>query len=139
MFAEFEHKVHQLAEERKPITPDVLSELYYDLNKRFFGTEGMTVDEEIAMEWARIPHFYRAFYVYQYSTGISAATSLAQQVLTEGKPAVERYLNFLKSGGSKYSIDLLKGAGVDMNTPAPVQQTLDLFSQLVDKMSALAK
>lgn len=139
MFAEYEQRVHQLAEERQPLTPDTLSEIYYDLNKRFFGTEGMVVDEAIAMEWARIPHFYRAFYVYQYSTGISAATSLAQQVLQEGQPAVERYLNFLKGGGSKYSIDLLKGAGVDMNTPAPVQQTLDLFSQLVDQMAALAE
>ncbi|HLO01710.1 MAG TPA: oligoendopeptidase F [Symbiobacteriaceae bacterium] len=139
MFAEYEQKVHELAEERQPLTPDTLSEIYYDLNKRFFGTEGMVVDEAIAMEWARIPHFYRAFYVYQYSTGISAATSLAQQVLQEGQPAVERYLNFLKGGGSKYSIDLLKGAGVDMNTPAPVQQTLDLFSQLVDQMAALAE
>lgn len=139
MFAEFEQTVHQLAEERKPIPPDTLCELYYDLNKRFFGTEGMAVDEAIAMEWARIPHFYRPFYVYQYSTGISAATALAQTVLTEGQPAVERYLNFLKGGGSNYSIELLKGAGVDMNTPAPVQQTLDLFSRLVDQMAALAE
>lgn len=139
MFAEFEQLVHELAEQRQPITPDLLCERYYDLNKRFFGTEGMVVDEAIAMEWARIPHFYRAFYVYQYSTGISAATALAQQVLQEGAPAVERYLNFLKGGASKYSIDLLKGAGVDMTTPAPVQQTLDLFSQLVDQMAALAE
>lgn len=139
MFAEFEQVVHQLAEERKPITPDTLCEIYYDLNKRFFGAEGMAVDEAIAMEWARIPHFYRPFYVYQYSTGISAATALAQKALTEGQPAVERYLNFLKGGGSNYSIELLKGAGVDMNTPAPVQQTLDLFSKLVDQMAALAE
>lgn len=138
MFAEYEQVIHQMVEERKPLTPEVLSKVYYDLNKRFFGTEGMVVDELIAMEWARIPHFYRAFYVYQYSTGISAATALSQQVLTEGAPAVERYLNFLKSGGSKYSIDLLKGAGVDMTTPAPVQQTLDLFSKLVDQMASLA-
>jgi oligoendopeptidase F len=139
MFAEYEMLSHRLAEERKAITPEVLSNLYYDLNKRFFGTESMVVDEAIQTEWARIPHFYRAFYVYKYSTGISAATSLAQQVLAEGRPAVERYLNFLKSGGSKYSIDLLKGAGVDMTTPAPVQQTLDLFSKLVDQMTTLAK
>lgn len=139
MFAEFEQVVHKMAEERKPITPDTLCEIYYDLNKRFFGAEGMVVDEAIAMEWARIPHFYRPFYVYQYSTGISAATALAQKVLTEGQPAVERYINFLKGGGSNYSIELLKGAGVDMNTPAPVQQTLDLFSRLVDQMAALAE
>jgi oligoendopeptidase F len=138
MFAEFEQITHKMAEERKPLTPDTLCEVYYDLNKRYYGTEGMVVDEEIALEWARIPHFYRAFYVYQYSTGISAATALSQQVLQEGTPAVERYLNFLKLGGSKYSIDLLKEAGVDMTSPAPVQQTLDLFSQLVDKMAELA-
>ncbi|OTA41576.1 MAG: oligoendopeptidase F, partial [Symbiobacterium thermophilum] len=120
LFAEFEHIAHQRVESGEALTADVLDEIYYDLNKKYYGTEGMVVDDLIAVEWARIPHFYSAFYVYQYATGISAATALSQQVLREGQPAVERYLNFLKSGSSDYSTNLLKKAGVDMTSPEPV-------------------
>jgi oligoendopeptidase F len=138
MFAEFESLAHQMAEAGKALTPDLLSSTYFDLNQKYYGTEGMVVDEEIQLEWSRIPHFYRAFYVYQYATGISAAVALSQKVLTEGQPAVDRYLGFLKKGGSEYSIDLLKGAGVDMTSPEPVQKALDVFAAMLDKMAQLA-
>ena len=139
MFAEFEHLTHQMAERNEALTPDLLCSTYYQLNQKYYGTEGMVVAPAIEMEWARIPHFYRAFYVYQYATGLSAAPALSQQVLAEGKPAVDRYLGFLGKGGSDYSINLLKGAGVDMTSPEPVQKALDVFSSLVDQMEELAK
>ncbi|MDB4894584.1 MAG: oligoendopeptidase [Firmicutes bacterium] len=139
MFAEFEMKAHQMAEKNEPLTPDALEALYYELNKQYYGTEGMVVDDEIRLEWSRIPHFYGAYYVYQYATGLSAAVSLSRQVLGEGQPAVDRYLGFLKKGNAEYSIDLLKGAGVDMTSPEPVQQALDVFAKLVDQMEELAR
>lgn len=138
MFAEFEHITHQKSENGEALTADSLDEIYYDLNKQYYGTEGMVIDEAIAREWARIPHFYTAFYVYQYATGISAAVALSQQVLSEGKPAVDRYLAFLKSGSSDYSTNLLAKAGVDMTSPEPVQQALDVFASLLDEMERLA-
>ncbi|MEW8978506.1 MAG: oligoendopeptidase F [Symbiobacterium sp.] len=138
MFAEFEHITHQRVEQGEALTADVLNEIYYDLNKKYYATEGMVIDDLIALEWARVPHFYGAFYVYQYATGISASVALSQQVLTEGKPAVERYLEFLKSGSSDYSTNLLKKAGVDMTSPEPVQQALDVFAGLLDEMERLA-
>lgn len=138
MFAEFEHIAHQRVESGQALTADVLDEIYYDLNQRYYGTEGMVVDDLIAVEWARIPHFYSAFYVYQYATGISAAVALSQQVLAEGRSAVERYLTFLKSGSSDYAINVLKKAGVDMTSPEPVQQALDVFARLLDEMERLA-
>jgi oligoendopeptidase F len=95
------------------------------------------VDDEIAIEWARIPHFYRSFYVYKYSTGMSAAVALAQQILGEGQPAVDRYLQFLSRGSSKYSIDLLRDAGVDVSTAQPVLSALDRFEKRLDEMEAL--
>lgn len=137
MFAEFEHIAHQRAEANVALTPDLLGEIHYGLNQKYYGTEGMVVDEEIALEWSRIPHFYRPFYVYQYATGLSAAISLSQQVLSEGKPAVNRYLTFLKRGGSDYSINLLKDAGVDMASPEPVQQAMDRFATLLDQLEEL--
>ncbi|HLN64499.1 MAG TPA: oligoendopeptidase F [Symbiobacteriaceae bacterium] len=139
MFAEFELLTHQKAEQNQPLTPDLLCSMYYDLNKKYYGTEGMVVDQPIEMEWARIPHFYRPFYVYQYSTGLSAAVALSQQVLKEGQPAVERYLRFLSRGGSDYSINLLRDAGVDMASPEPVQKALDVFASLLDQMEQVAK
>jgi oligoendopeptidase F len=132
LFAEFELETHRKAESGVPLTPDLLNEMYYDLNKKYYGTE-IVYDEQVAYEWSRIPHFYRAFYVYQYATGISAATALSQQILNEGKPAVDRYLNFLKSGNSDYSTNLLQKAGVDMTSPAPVQQALDHFKIMLDE------
>jgi oligoendopeptidase F len=136
IFAEFELQTHQKAEAGIPLTPDLLNDLYAELNKKYYG-DAILHDEQIAYEWSRIPHFYRAFYVFQYSTGISAATALSQQIMTEGQPAVERYLNFLKGGSSDYSTNLLNKAGVDMTSPQPIQQALDYFETMLDKFEEL--
>ena len=138
MFAEFELLTHQMCERGESLTPDALSSLYYDLNKKYFGDD-MVVDEDIAMEWARIPHFYYNFYVYQYATGFSAAVALANRILKEGQPAVDDYLKFLSGGCSKSPIDLLKIAGVDMTTPEPVNSGLEMFGRLIDEMEELLK
>ncbi len=138
MFAEFELDMHARAESGEALTPDHLNSLYAELNRRYYGPE-VVPDEEISIEWSRIPHFYWAFYVYQYATGISAAAALAHQILTEGEPALQRYLRFLKSGSSQYSIDLLREAGVDMTTPEPVQQALDIFKASLDQMEELTQ
>jgi len=97
----------------------------------------MVIDDDIEMEWARIPHFYNAFYVYKYATGFAAATALTKQIMEQGAPAVSRYLDFLKKGGSDYPLNLLKAAGVDMAIPQPVQNALDLFGQLLDEFEGL--
>lgn len=136
MFAEFEKLTHAHVEAGDALTPEWLCEQYYSLNQQFFAAE-VDVDKDIEMEWGRIPHFYRAFYVYKYATGLSAATALSQKILTEGQPAVDAYLNFLKSGGSDFPIELLRKAGVDMDSPQPVEATLKLFSELVDELAAL--
>lgn len=136
MFAEFEKQIHELAERGESLTPQVLSELYYELNVKYHG-EAMTVDKDIEMEWARIPHFYSSFYVYKYATGFAAAASFAEQIKQEGQPAVDRYIGFLKSGGSDYSINILKRAGVDMSRPEPIQQAMDVFRELLDQMEQL--
>jgi oligoendopeptidase F len=136
MFAEFEKLTHAHVESGEALTPEWLCQTYYALNERFFG-EVAVVDQQIEMEWSRIPHFYNAFYVYKYATGISAATALSEKILNEGQPAVERYLTFLKSGGSDYPIHLLRSAGVDMESPEPVRATLDLFSRRVDELASL--
>ena len=102
-----------MAERGEPLNKDNLSELYYSLNKKYYG-EALTHDREIAIEWARIPHFYRSFYVYKYATGITAAIAIAGRILSEGQPAVERYFNFLKGGCSADPVSLLKGAGADL-------------------------
>lgn len=137
MFAEFEMIVHDRVGNGESLTSDKLSEIYYALNKKYFGDD-IVVDEQIAMEWARIPHFYRPFYVYKYATGFSAAISLSRQILNEGKPAVERYLDFLGSGGSDYPINLLKKAGVDMSKPEPIVQAMTVFEQLLNELEHLA-
>ncbi|MGY4689537.1 oligoendopeptidase F [Salibacterium sp. K-3] len=136
MFAEFEQLIHEKAATGEPLTPDVLEKEYYALNEKYFGGD-MTVDEDIALEWARIPHFYMNFYVYQYATGYSAAAALSRQLLEEGEPAVERYLNFLQSGSSDYPIQLLKNAGVDMTSAAPVEEAMKLFEETLDEMEEL--
>ncbi|GAX91234.1 oligoendopeptidase F [Effusibacillus lacus] len=137
MFAEFEKITHEKVEAGEPLTPELLCEVYRELNLKYYGPD-MVVDEQIDMEWARVPHFYNAFYVYKYATGFSAATALSQQILKEGKPAVERYINFLKSGSSDSSINLLKNAGVDMTSPKPVRDALEVFKKLLDEMEQLA-
>jgi oligoendopeptidase F len=134
--AEFEKLTHDAAEAGEALTADRLSEMYYDLNAQYYGP-GVVSDALIAVEWARIPHFYRSFYVFQYATGISAATTLAQQILSEGAPAVERYLRFLSRGSSAYSIQLLQDAGVDMTAPQPVATALEVFGTYVDEMERL--
>ncbi|MCR5153701.1 MAG: oligoendopeptidase F [Lachnospiraceae bacterium] len=138
MFAEFELKTHEMVERGEALTPDALSKVYYDLNKQYFG-DNMVVDKDIEMEWARIPHFYYNFYVYQYATGFSAAVALATKILNEGESAVKNYIKFLSGGCSKSPIDLLRIAGVDMATPAPVNDGLKLFKELLDEMEELVK
>lgn len=138
MFAEFEKIIHEKAEQGESLTPQLLSQIYYDLNVLYYGKD-MVVDKDIEMEWARIPHFYNSFYVYKYATGFSAATSFAKQILDEGEPAVQRYLGFLKSGGSDYSINILQRAGVDMSSPEPIKQAMSVFKDLLEQMEALAK
>ncbi len=136
LFAEFERETHARAEAGEALTPDLLNQIYLDLNRRYYGPE-MIMDERISREWMRIPHFYRAFYVYQYSTGIAAATALSQQMINEGAPAVARYRKFLTGGSSDYPTNLLAQAGVDMTRPEPVQLALDVFARLLDEMEQL--
>lgn len=136
MFAEFEHIIHKLEQNGEALTPEKLSEEYYALNKKYFGAE-VEHDEFIALEWARIPHFYYNYYVYQYATGYSAAQSLAAQILEEKEPAVERYFDFLKAGSSDYPIEVLKQAGVDMTSKKPILQALDVFEEKLTEMEDL--
>lgn len=136
MFAEFEQEIHVRAAKGEPLTPELLTKIYYDLNVKYFG-EDLAIDKEIGLEWARIPHFYYNFYVYQYATGFSAAASLSKQILEEGKPAVDRYLEFLKAGSSDYPIEVLKKAGVDMTTPEPIEDALKVFESILDEMEEL--
>ena len=138
MFAEFELNIGKMVAEGKTLTADVLCAEYKRLNELYYGPD-MVVDDEIAMEWARIPHFYYNYYVFQYATGYSAAIALSRKILTEGESAVKDYLGFLSGGCSKTPIDLLKGAGVDMTSPEPVNQALELFGQLLDEMEELTK
>lgn len=138
MFAEFEKMIHEKVEQGDALNAQELSDMYYGLNKKYFG-ETVTVDADIAMEWSRIPHFYSSFYVYKYATGFSAATAIAEKILTEGKPEVDKYLEFLKSGGSNYPLELLKIAGVDLSTPQPIQDALDVFEKTLDELEELLK
>ncbi len=137
MFAEFEKITHERVEAGDALTPETLGEMYLELNKKYYGPE-VEMDDNICVEWARIPHFYSAFYVYKYATGFSAATAIKQSILEEGQPAVDRYLNFLKSGSSDYPINLLQKAGVDLTTPEPVEKALSYFSKLLDEFEKLA-
>lgn len=136
MFASFEREVHKRAAEGGDTTPEGLRTLWYELNRKYYG-DMITIDEPLRMEWARIPHFYSPFYVYQYATGFSAATALAEGILTKGAEARDRYLNFLTRGGSDYPIELLKGAGVDMSTPEPVKAVVRQFVETLDEMERL--
>ncbi len=136
MFAEFERDIYQYVEKGGALTADYLIDSYKELNAKYYGSN-VIVDDKIGIEWARIPHFYYNYYVYQYATGFSAAVSLSQQILKEGDEAVNKYLNFLKSGSSDYPINILKEAGVDMTTREPVNNALKLFKKLVDEMDKL--
>jgi len=136
MFAEFEMLTHQIVEENRPLTLDVMRDAYRDLLKTYFG-DVMVIDEELTLECLRIPHFYSPFYVYKYATGMSAAISLARNVLAHGASARDSYLNFLKLGGSKFPLDELREAGVDMETPEPIEGAVRHFSELMQELSRI--
>ena len=138
MFASFEREVHKRAAECGDTTPEALQQLWYELNRKYYGPD-IVIDEPLKMEWARIPHFYTPFYVYQYATGYSAATALAGGIIAKGKPARDRYLKFLTEGGSNYPIELLKAAGADMSTTEPVQAVIKQFEDTVDAIEILLK
>ena len=138
MFAEFERELGRMAECGETLTADALDEKYLALNRLYFGPD-MISDAQIALEWARIPHFYYNYYVFQYATGFSAAVALADRILREGEPAVADYKRFLSGGSSTDPISLLKLAGVDMSTPAPVGAALAMFGELVDELDALTR
>ena len=136
MFAEFELLANEMSARGEGLTAESLSKVYYDLNKLYFG-EHVAVDEDIAIEWARIPHFYYNYYVYQYATGYSAAIALSDRIENGGAEAVEAYKNFLKGGCSKDPISLLKGAGIDMSTAAPIKAAIAKFDELITEMESL--
>lgn len=136
MFAEFEKIIHEAAEAGQPLTAEFLNETYHRLNVEYYGPD-IIIDEEIDLEWARIPHFYYNFYVYKYATGFSAATALANRILEEGKPAVESYLEFLKSGDSDYPLNTLKRAGVDMSSPEPISTAIATFKDFLKRFEDL--
>jgi oligoendopeptidase F len=136
MFAEFEHRAHEMSEAGEPLTPDRLDDLYHGLKSDYY--EPANVDDRIAREWMRIPHFYRAFYVYQYATGISAAVALVDGILDEGEPAANDYIDFLRSGSREYPLELLRGAGVDMSTSGPVEAAIDTYGQYLDEFDQLS-
>lgn len=136
MFAEFEKIAHSMVQNGEGVTADRLCEIYYNLNKEYFGDD-IVIDKEIELEWARIPHFYNPFYVYQYATGLSAAIALSKRILEEGKPAVEDYMKFLTGGSSQDPIELLKIAGVDMTSSEPIETALELFGNLLDELQKM--
>ncbi len=138
-FAEFELRAHEMAEKGQPITGEALDKLYLDVTRKYYGHDKgvCIVDDYIAHEWAFIPHFYRNFYVYQYATSFTASAALSEKVLTGDQAATKRYLAFLSAGGSKYPIDLLKDAGVDMTTSEPLQLTMQKMNRVMDDMETL--
>jgi len=138
MFAEFELEMGKMSENGETLTADALCKKYYELNKLYFGPD-MVSDEEIALEWSRIPHFFYNYYVFQYATGFSAAVVIANRILEKGAPAVADYKRFLSSGSSTDPISLLKIAGVDMSSPEPINEALKLFGSLIDELDALLK
>ncbi len=136
MFAEFEKLTHEAVENGEVLTAEWLCDEYAKLNRKYFG-EKVSYDPQIAMEWSRIPHFYRAFYVYKYATGYSAATAISSKILNEGPAARDAYIEFLKTGESDYPIELLKIAGVDMSTRSPIEQAMDAFEKLIVEIEKL--
>lgn len=136
MFAEFEKITHEMVEKGETLNADTLKACYRKLNEEYFGPD-MVVDEQVEMEWARIPHFYSSFYVYQYATGFAAAIALSSRILKLGSEAVSDYMKFLTGGCSKYPIDLLKDAGVDMTTPEPVEAAMKVFEDLIGQLEEL--
>lgn len=133
MFAEFEKITHERVEAKEPLTAKEFTDIYYKLNEKYYG-KSCVVDEQIGLEWARIPHFYSNFYVYKYATGFSAASALSEKILNEGESAVEKYLNFLKSGGSEYPLNQLRAAGIDMEKKESIEKVLGVFKELVEEL-----
>ena len=138
-FAEFELRMHEMGERGEPITGDALAKLYLDITRKYYGHDQKVaiVDDYIAHEWSFIPHFYRDFYVFQYATSFTAAEALSAKVLAGDQAATKRYLTFLAAGGSKYPIDLLKDAGVDMTTDEPLDLTIKRMNEVMDEMEKL--
>lgn len=135
-FAEFEKKAHEIVEQGEPLTPNLLTSVYGDINKRYYG-DAISYDDEIATEWARIPHFYRSFYVYKYATGITSAIDISQRILAGEKGFLEKYMNFLKAGGSKSPYEIMKDLGVDLSSPAPYKKAMDVFKNTVEQLDKL--
>jgi oligoendopeptidase F len=133
MFAEFEKATHAVVEANDPLTLEVMTAIYRQLLETYFG-DTLVLDPELSLEYLRIPHFYSAFYVYKYATGLSAALALADKVVSAGEPARRAYLDFLKLGGSKFPLDELRQAGVDMNSAAPIEKAIAHFDHLVDAL-----
>jgi oligoendopeptidase F len=138
-FAEFELRAHEMGEKGEPLTGDSLSKLYADITRKYYGHDNgvCVVDDYVANEWAFIPHFYRNFYVYQYATSFTASAALSEKVLAGDPAATKRYLAFLGAGGSKYPIDLLKDAGVDMTTDEPLTLTMQKMNRVMDEMEKI--
>ena len=136
MFAEFERISHDMAAQGQPLTKESLSKAYYELNQKYYGG-ACNVDEIIANEWMRIPHFYRAFYVYVYATGLCAAVSLSERILNEGESAVADYRKFLSAGCSVPPIEALKLAGIDMSSPEPLRKAMGVFKETLEKFKAV--
>ena len=132
MFAEFEMLTHSMAENGEILNSDVLCKVYRELNEKYFGPE-MVIDEQIAYEWSRIPHFYTPFYVYQYATGFSAAMAISAKILEGDRKTIDGYFSFLSGGSSMHPIELLKLCGVDMSEPAPVENALKVFEGLLEE------
>ena len=137
MFAEFEKMTHEAVESGQVLTAQWMCRQYEELNRKYYGP-AVEDDDTIKYEWARIPHFYNAFYVYKYATGYSAATAISSKILAEGKSAADKYIEFLKTGESDYPIELLKIAGVDMSSPEPVRKAMDKFASLLEELERLA-
>jgi oligoendopeptidase F len=138
-FAEFELRMHEMAEKGEPLTGEALDKLYLDIVRRYYGHDAgaCVVDDVIQHEWAYIPHFYRNYYVFQYATSFTASAALSEKVMAGDKAAVKRYRDFLAAGGSKYPIDLLKDAGVDMTTSEPLDFTVKKMNRVMDEMEKL--
>jgi oligoendopeptidase F len=138
-FAEFELRMHELAEKGQPVTGDALAKLYLDITRKYYGHDQnvCVVDDYIGHEWSFIPHFYRDFYVFQYATSFMASEALAAKVKAGDHAARDRYLEFLSAGGSKYAIDLLRDAGVDMTTGEPLDLTMKTMNRVMDEMEAI--
>jgi oligoendopeptidase F len=138
-FAEFEWRVHEMAEKGEPITGDVLSSLYASIVKKYYGHDAgvCVVDDYVAHEWAFIPHFYRSYYVFQYATSFTASSAISERVLAGDMETRDRFLSFLSSGGSKYPIELLKEAGVDMTTRTPLDLTIQKMNRVMDDIEEI--